>query len=101
MTTILLTAIAVLAIACALFFIFWRTERTAAARNLEAWRAANDSAERYAAKFREVDVREAAFRHGLGYYADKSTWVARAPGKHSEAAKDRGKRARKALETQA
>ena len=70
-----------------------------AARN--RWKYAHSHAmvmaEGYAARWREVDQREARFRQALGYYADEETWCA--PGRsHSPAFRDRGERAREALE---
>lgn len=48
------------------------------------------------ARLRDVEPREASFRHALGFYGDEETWVA--PGRsHSAAFRDRGRIARDTL----
>lgn len=96
MTTTQLAAIGVLAIANVLLFIALFNSMKVTAGYYRELTDSNVRAEQFAAKFREVDKREASFRHALGFYGDEETWVA--PGRsHSAAFKDRGRIARDTL----
>lgn len=96
MTTTQLAAIGVLAIANVLLFIALFNSMKVTAGYYRELTDSNVRAEQFAAKFREVDKREASFRHALGFYCDEESWASTG-GKHSPAFKDRGRIARDVL----